>query len=79
MADIDPLVATNGSRYATVMRVSVNMERTRVMKTFWTNPGPFEDSSILTRNITMKMWRMGNIMIEACEGKLLFKSSSYTL
>uniref|UniRef100_A0A914V408 glucuronosyltransferase n=1 Tax=Plectus sambesii TaxID=2011161 RepID=A0A914V408_9BILA len=73
------MVATNGSRYANVMRVSVNMERTRVTNTFWMNPGPFEDSSILTKNITLKMWRMGNIMIEACEAIAENKELLHTL
>lgn len=68
LADIDPMVATNGSRHATVMRVSMDWERTRVSSTMWTNPGPFEDSRILTRNITMKLWKVGKIMIDACEG-----------
>uniref|UniRef100_A0A914UM94 UDP-glucuronosyltransferase n=1 Tax=Plectus sambesii TaxID=2011161 RepID=A0A914UM94_9BILA len=67
LADIDPLVATNGSRHATVMRVSMDLDRTRASSTMWTNPGPFEDSRILTRNITLKLWKVGKIMIDACE------------
>lgn len=69
MIDIDPNVRIGQTERAKLIHVPVALEKDRLKKSLWENPGPYEDASPLNPKIFLKFLRISQIMIDACFSK----------
>ncbi|CAD5220860.1 unnamed protein product [Bursaphelenchus okinawaensis] len=54
-------------RTKTHIHVDLNMEKDRLLKSLWQNPGPYEDASPLNHKIFLKFLKISSVMVDACK------------
>ncbi|KAK0399682.1 hypothetical protein QR680_003160 [Steinernema hermaphroditum] len=68
LARVDPAVKTHVAKLASVRTIDLPELQDGVFaNTLWNNPGPFDDSSPLNPKITLKLYRVASIFIDACK------------